>query len=631
VRLAAALRALSAAGLAAAVVLAVWVLMAALSGPAITDPRAAGVQRLQVAERVDGPAREPVALPYHWDREHPGEAGRAQFILRFSTSAPPAEPWGLYLPRVGNAYAVWLNGVLVQAQGDVHRPNGSNHGQVPRLLSLPPGLLLADNTLRIDLRADLGRRGGLSAAWVGPMPLVEPLYERGHRWRVTGSQAVVGFSLLVAATALALWLTQVGAPAGGGAPRREPLYALAALAELCWALRVGDALIEDPPLPWPWWGVVPVVAMAVWAWAMGTFCLHLAGWPAHPAARVFRRALLALLPLSLLAAWAALAWGVPAALTAWYGALAVLFLGFGAVLFAVAWRPGGRAGWQLRLVSLAVLVNVAVGLRDLYWLRLDPVLGEGSLMRYSSVLFGVVLALIVIARFRAVAAQARDLMAHLTQRVRDREEELARSYAAMANLAQEQARAAERTRILRDMHDGVGAHLASAIRQLRADGAGAPSHLLQTLRDSLDQLKLSVDALQLPAGDVQGLLAGLRHRLEPRLVDGGLTYRHDAVGLPPWPALDATALHELQYLLFEALSNVLQHAAARSVTLHARASATGLVIAVIDDGVGFDATRPPGKGLRALQTRARAIGARLVVRSHPGHTAVEVWLPPAAG
>ena len=45
-----------------------------------------------------------------------------------------------------------------------------------------------------------------------------------------------------------------------------------------------------------------------------------------------------------------------------------------------------------------------------------------------------------------------------------------------------------------------------------------------------------------------------------------------------------------------------------------------LQLRAIDNGVGFDATRPP----RALQQRALAIGARLAIESRPGRTVVEL-------
>ncbi|MEH3085337.1 MAG: ATP-binding protein [Xylophilus ampelinus] len=174
------------------------------------------------------------------------------------------------------------------------------------------------------------------------------------------------------------------------------------------------------------------------------------------------------------------------------------------------------------------------------------------------------------------------------------------------------------------MHDSVGSHLSTAIRQLQSDRV-RPAEVLGTLHDSMDHLKLSIDALQLPAGDVQALLSGLRYRFEPRLAGTGLALEWAVEELRPLERLDAAAMRHLQFLLFEALSNVLQHARARRLRIEAAmADDGGLRIRVADDGVGFDASRMP----RSLARRAGAIGARLGVRSRPGRTVVEVALDP---
>lgn len=82
-------------------------------------------------------------------------------------------------------------------------------------------------------------------------------------------------------------------------------------------------------------------------------------------------------------------------------------------------------------------------------------------------------------------------------------------------------------------------------------------------------------------------------------------------------------MRQLQFLLFEAISNVLQHAHARTLRLEAAASDKGLRIAVVDDGVGFDATRIP----KALMVRARALRAELQLQSAAGCSTVTVLLP----
>ncbi len=202
----------------------------------------------------------------------------------------------------------------------------------------------------------------------------------------------------------------------------------------------------------------------------------------------------------------------------------------------------------------------------------------------------------------------------------------------LEHLARSQERMAERGRILRNMHDGVGAHISSAMRQLQMDGGGntydARNEVLQTLRDGLDHLKLSIDAIHLAPGDVTALLANMRYRMGPRFAGMGIELQWDVDLLPVCQKLDASAMSELQFMLFEALSNVLQHAKARVLRVegHAPEGAGQVFVRLVDDGCGFDPSTSTRNGLASMRERALAIGAQLHITSVPGNTVVEIQL-----
>lgn len=587
------------------------------------EPEAEASSAYEAQLRIEG--REPattVQLPYHWDRFHPGASGRATFRLAFDFDEPPQGPQGMYLQRVGNAYEIWVNGWLIDHQGSLDDHNGSDFGQVPRYLSLPPGLLRQHNEVLIHIRADSGRRAGLSPVSVGPAAEVMPMYQQAYFWRVTGSVVVISVSVLVGLISLILWATQT-VPLEGGRLGRDGLYLSAAVAELAWTIRVGDTLVEDPVLPWPWWGVLPVLALGVWSAAMGAFCVRVAGWQSQTPARQFLRWLQVMAVLSLPAATSALAHGQPLALTLWYGMLIAGFVAMAAYFVYRAFEAS--AGFSHRLVACTVVVNVIVGLRDFYVFRISPVHGENTLMRYASLLFGLVLAFIVLYRFKQANERAHVLNEELAERVKAREQELLGSYRQLEVLAREQARVAERSRILRDMHDGVGSHISAALRLLQS-GRANPGDLRQTLQDALDQLKLSIDALNLTPGDVGSLLASLRYRLQPRLEAMGIGLSWQVEVLPLLARLSSHDMRQLQFILFEAISNVLQHAHARHITFEAWPRGEGVVLRVIDDGRGFDPALTRGKGLPSMRERAQALGARLGLDSEPGRTVVELTL-----
>jgi signal transduction histidine kinase len=605
-----------------------WLLRVLLVGCCLLPAAWADVMVLrsaQVQTTAGGKvSQQKVSLPYAWDREQANLPGTGVFEVPFALKDLPVGPYGIYFPRIGNRAEVWLNGILLSRFGDMSLDNEEDFAKAPQYLLVPAQLLRKENSLHIVIEADGGRRGGLSPPLVGPAAAVLEQYRFDYRWRVSGSLVVAVFSLLVGTIALVLWMTQRDLDRDSR-QMRDGIYLSACIAELFWVLRLSDLALEHPPLAWPWWGVLQAMAFAGWICGAGLFCHHVAGWHQHPSMRWVKAGLWGLFLSSTPMAYLALSRHDKIYLTAWYGVVAFLFVGYGtAYLWAAVRRPSA----ERVLVAVGGLVNVAVGLRDWLVIRASDNFEEVTWIRYSSVMFGLALLYIVLMRFWRSREQARDLLDNMAAKVHEKELALAASYQQLEHLAREQERAAERTRILRDMHDGVGAHISSAIRQLQS-GQASNAQLLQTLRDSLDQLKLSIDAMNLAPGDVTALLANLRYRLEPRFAASDIELQWEVELLAPLRGLDANAMRQLQFMVFEALSNVLQHAQASMlrIELHAMPEG-GAQLRVIDNGRGFEPDRVKNHGLASLRERAAAIGAQLAVSSAPGQTVVSITLSP---
>ena len=564
-----------------------------------------------------------VTLPYHWDRLHRGQPGYAHFELAFKLDQPPGETYALYLPRVGNAYAIWLNGHMLQRKGDLTHVHGSDFAKAPRFVEFPVALLRPDNLIQVQIRADVGRRGGMGPITIGPESMVRPIYAKDFAWRITGSNVVVIANLFVALIALSLWWTQVERAPDGHA-RRDPLYLFAGLAELSWSVRVADTVIENPLLSWPWWAMLTVVVMTAWVSSMMLFCIEVTNWRTRTDVRWLGRWLAALMGSAVIGGYLATQHGLPTFLTAQYLALGLTAIGF-LVVFLIGTRT---ATLGQKLVAAALLVNVVVGLRDLFVFRMTDSYGGNTLLRYSSLLFGLALGYIVLARLRTATAQARDLLSNMEAHLARKEQELQQIYPRLEELARAQERSAERTRILRDMHDGVGSHISTAIRQLQS-GKASDADVLHTLRDSLDHLKLSIDAIHVPPGDVATLLANIRYRLEPRIQACGIEFQWDVEEIPAIARLDVSAMGHLQFMLYEAFSNVLQHAQATMMRVAANTisgRAGSLHLQIIDNGIGYDTRTPARNGLQSLHQRAKTIGVTLRLASEPGHSVVEITL-----
>lgn len=563
-----------------------------------------------------------VPLPYLWDRQNRGLSGVVEFTFVFAMPQLVEDTYGLYAEKMANAYEVSLNGKQVASYGSLQGPARVD-SKLPRVIPLGHDLVPGLNTLQVRLRADAGRQGGLSPLEVSPMAQAQAQYDQVWLGRVAVRFGVAVFSTLVAIVGLALWFTQVR-PRTVSGPRRQRLYWYGGVAELLWVFRVADSITEAPPLDLRWWAVLSSLALGGWVCFTVLFCVELAKWDQTLWAQRLRRVLGALMAVGVCCAVGAWVAEVPAVMTLWYGMLALVGLVFCAIFGYHSLFLGKDKA--CRFMTIAIAVNMVVGVVDWYVLRVRPSTTGSSWIYYSSILFGVAAAAVVLMRFREASLQSELLSANLEDRVRSKEAELAQSYAQLAKLEREQARSAERSRILRDMHDGVGMHLSVALRQVQS-GTYDPPAVAGLLQEGLDQLKLSIDALNVAPGDVTALLANLRYRLEPRLRAAGIGLHWLVDELPLYQRLDDKGMRQLQFVVYEAFSNVLQHAQASVITVQAHAVDAGLHLSVADDGRGFDPTQVPRRGLGAMRDRVQALGGTLHLRSEPGHTLVEVLLP----
>jgi len=182
----------------------------------------------------------------------------------------------------------------------------------------------------------------------------------------------------------------------------------------------------------------------------------------------------------------------------------------------------------------------------------------------------------------------------------------------------------ERSRIMRDMHDGIGGQLLGLILQARSHKVSNDA-LIGGLERSLDDLRLVVDSLEQGEGSLTSALGAFRARIEPRCEAAGveLSWEIEDVGATPNVGPDKTL--QIYRILLEACTNALRHSGARRVTVSLRRDDAGHIeIALRDDGRGFDSKlTSTGRGLANMRARAVRIDATLdVTTSHHGTSIV---------
>lgn len=191
------------------------------------------------------------------------------------------------------------------------------------------------------------------------------------------------------------------------------------------------------------------------------------------------------------------------------------------------------------------------------------------------------------------------------------------------------ASAEARRRIERDLHDGVQGRLVSLGLGLSLARDGMADPVSRGLIDeTVGQLHDAVAELrELSSGDLSVRLAGTGLAAAV----GDLVRRMPVeVQLEIAPIRVARDVEAVAYFVIaEAVTNAVKHAAASSVRVRV-ADGAEVVVSVADDGSGGADLRT-GSGLRGLQERVHAVGGRfLVSEAVPRGTLVEAVLPCAS-
>lgn len=577
---------------------------------------------------------QPVALPDNWDSTHPSGSRYVWYTLAFD--APPA--WrdmalGVYLPAVGMNAALYLNGMRMGSVGRMEEPV-TRHFYTPLLFQMPAGLLQAAgerNVLQILVVGYPKHRNGLGEVYVGPMEPLRAAWQWRGFWQNTGTLISSVLTLMLGTYVLMLWARE----------RSNAIFGWFGLAALVWGLRNLNLVVTELPLSNLLWSKLSVIGAVGFVGFFALFTLRYcefadprsAGMPS--ASLGWRQrviwAFMVMAPVALLMGedfektrgifkYVGF-FGI--ALTCWTQAK----------LSALAWRVRSV---ETILIALAGLVYIALMLNDYTVTNDQHALGQYYLRQYAAMPLFIAVGAMLTRRYIAALEQTRQLSDSLQTQVQDQHDLLARNFDRLRHVERAQTQALERERLMRDLHDGLGLHLLSAMVQARTPGADM-ALLSSTLQDCLDDLRVAVDSLAGDERDPVAVLGTLRFRMAPRMEAAGLTLAWEVDDhIPELTWLDPHKVLHLLRIVQEALSNAMRHSQATVVTMSVRNVGTpeggGWVeVAVSDNGVGLPSggrkNGPGGRGLDNMQVRAKSLGGWLRLDSGPPGCTVVLTLP----
>lgn len=190
----------------------------------------------------------------------------------------------------------------------------------------------------------------------------------------------------------------------------------------------------------------------------------------------------------------------------------------------------------------------------------------------------------------------------------------------------------ERSRLAREIHDGLGASLSSMIIQtefilgMAKDDSlrSEVQELKATAEESIEELRRNLQMMREDFELTQGLEDYVKTFGDRTQVD----LRFERTGLPRKLSPDAQLA--LFRILQECLSNAVKHAAPKQVQVKLDYDLDRVHLIVRDDGKGFDPKQTPRGhyGLLNMHERAMKLGGTLIVDSAPGNgTRVSFSLP----
>jgi signal transduction histidine kinase len=547
------------------------------------------------------------------------------YIGSFSwPSGEQPHAWSVFLPRFTNGVEVAVNGMVIldsRRNPDANRPDRNT----PEIAVIPASLLRdGPNNLTIRLLVWGPLTGFLDRVYVGPDEMLRPSYQRRTLLFVTLPVVFSAWQAILAVILAIMWVMR----------RHEPAYGLLAAAM---ALGVASEFlpVAVDQSQYSKLNAILIVSAPLQSAFVLTFAILFLGWkwPRYGPLLFAPGLLLIAIGLfgdKMLTGESFVFIGVPT--VGLYLALLALI---------VARSVSKRQNVANFMLGCAVSVVLTCWMYDqLSVLQLIPGRIFVARLSYSAMLVAIGAGLTW--RFARALNQVDSFAGRMVTQVRQAEDKLKASFAREEERAHAAALALERTRLMRDLHDGLGGQLVSIVALSERGDASAP--IGEAARAALKDLRLVIDSMDDIGGDLMLALGSWRERATAQLRPHDIALDWRVVtpqGLPVHPELRPWHVIQIVRLLDEALTNAVKHAGARriAVSIETLTDASGLAygrVTVEDDGKGFALTPDGGaaalgqkaaRGLRNMRSRAARCGAELELNSGAGGTRMRLTLP----
>lgn len=206
-----------------------------------------------------------------------------------------------------------------------------------------------------------------------------------------------------------------------------------------------------------------------------------------------------------------------------------------------------------------------------------------------------------------------------------------------------------RSRIATDLHDDIGASLtqiailSEVVQAGTGNGNSKLAEPLAKITEVSNELVGTMSDIVWSINPAKDHLSDLTQRMRRFAADvlsqKGVVVRFSTTDADREVSLNSNVRREVFLVFKEAVNNVAKHSKAKNVEVDLGVSATEVMLAIRDDGVGFEMAPPSfedtftsagssGNGILSMTKRARELGGTFEIKSEPhGGTLVCLRLP----
>ncbi len=193
----------------------------------------------------------------------------------------------------------------------------------------------------------------------------------------------------------------------------------------------------------------------------------------------------------------------------------------------------------------------------------------------------------------------------------------------------------ERSRMAKDLHDGLGSMLSGIKLNLSAMHQNFIIHSSDvfSFEKALTQLDSAISEMRRVAHNMMpeallkfGLHEAIQDYCDSINQNGTLKMQFTTIGESK--SLDATVQKVLYRIFQELTNNAIKHAAAKTIFIQMSHHEKGITLTVEDDGKGFDTSKTNGAGLQNVKSRVDYLKGTLHIDTSPDNgTSITVEIP----